>query len=207
MSENKPKKHTKIEERTITVHLTETEIVTRARALSDVLNAATELEDEMKKEAAKYKDQIKGKEVEARRLSHIVKTGDEEQDKEVLIEYHTPAVGCKRTSILDTGEEISVEKMTEAECQGVLDFPVGASAPEPGEISPEVMQSARDGIVAAGKASGSIVQRSAKVGWQQAKRILEALELEGFIGPEDDTGIYALIAEGSDASAEGSAAR
>jgi hypothetical protein len=122
MSKNTPKKRTKTEERTIKVRLNETEIVSRARDLSKVLTESDDLESAMKSQASTYKDQIKAKQVEARRLSQVVKTGEEEQEKEVVIEFHTPVVGLKRTSRKDTGEEISVEKMSDYECQDVLDF-------------------------------------------------------------------------------------
>lgn len=122
MSENTPRKRTKTESRIIVVRLSEAEIVNRARDLSKVLTATDDLETEMKSQASSYKDKIKAKQVEARRLSNIVRTGEEEQEKDVLIEFHTPVVGLKRTSRKDSGEEISVEKMTDYECQDVLEF-------------------------------------------------------------------------------------
>jgi hypothetical protein len=127
---DKQKKRTKSETREIVVKLTDAEIVDRAKGLSKVLTAIEDLEDEMKSKATSYKDSIKAKQVEARRLSGIVRTGEETQEKDVLIEFHSPQIGLKRTTRKDTGEELSVEKMSEYECQDILEFGDKAEAGE-----------------------------------------------------------------------------
>ena len=128
---NEQKKRTKSETRNIVIKLTDAEIVDRAKGLSKVLTEVEDLESEMKNKAASYKDNIKAKQVEARRLSGIVRTGEEEQEKDVLIEFHTPVMGLKRTTRKDTGEELSVEKMSEYECQDILEFGTESKSSEP----------------------------------------------------------------------------
>ena len=51
------------------------------------------------------------------------------------------------------------------------------------EESDELLASAKEIIVQAGKASASLLQRRLKVGYARAARILDLLEAEGFIGP------------------------
>jgi S-DNA-T family DNA segregation ATPase FtsK/SpoIIIE len=51
--------------------------------------------------------------------------------------------------------------------------------------SDELVPQAKEVVVAAGKASASLLQRRLRVGYARAARILDILEEEGFIGPAD----------------------
>jgi len=53
------------------------------------------------------------------------------------------------------------------------------------EDADELLPAAKEEIIRAGKASASLLQRRLKVGYARAARILDLLEVEGFIGPSD----------------------
>lgn len=53
------------------------------------------------------------------------------------------------------------------------------------EDSDPLLPEAKEEIIRAGKASASLLQRRLKVGYARAARLLDLLEMEGFIGPAD----------------------
>ena len=53
------------------------------------------------------------------------------------------------------------------------------------EDSDPLIPEAKEEIIRAGKASASLLQRRLKVGYARAARLLDLLEVEGFIGPGD----------------------
>lgn len=94
--------------------------------------------------------------------------------------------------------------ITSAEIKKVADFIKENAAPqydeavltfhpthEPGaglvdsEVSDELLGQAKEVVIAAGKASASLLQRRLRIGYARAARILDILEAEGVVGPAD----------------------
>lgn len=61
----------------------------------------------------------------------------------------------------------------------------GTSSLVDGEVSDELLEEAKQVVIAAGKASASLLQRRLRIGYARAARLLDILENEGVVGPAD----------------------
>lgn len=62
----------------------------------------------------------------------------------------------------------------------------------------DLLPEAKDAIIQAGKASASLLQRRLRVGYARAARILDLLEVQGFIGPADGARPREILARQTD---------
>ena len=72
-------------------------------------------------------------------------------------------------------ETIPVFKPVHAAGQGLVDE----------DVSDELLEEAKQVVIAAGKASASLLQRRLRIGYARAARLLDILEAEGVVGPAD----------------------
>ncbi len=109
---------------------TDPEIADAARDLAKANRQRSNLEQRKKEVDSAIKAEIEEQNSIIGRLSQLIGTGFEYRDIEVRIELDTPEAGKKRIIRLDTGEEVSVKNMTDADKQMVLDLQTQAEAAE-----------------------------------------------------------------------------
>nr|WP_275113402.1 DNA translocase FtsK [Rhodanobacter denitrificans] len=63
-----------------------------------------------------------------------------------------------------------------------------------GDTDAATLAAAKQVLLATGKASISAVQRTLRIGYNRAARILEALEAQAFVSPPDGTGTRTILA-------------
>jgi hypothetical protein len=110
--------------------LTDAEIADTARELARA-NARRQAVEQQKKEVdSQLKSEIEAANTVISRLSTLINTGHEYRNIECRVELDTPEPGQKRVVRLDTGEEVSVKRMTDADRQMVIDLQTEAEAAE-----------------------------------------------------------------------------
>lgn len=95
--------------------LTPDERIDSAVILSTKLQELSELEEQKKAEAAKFKLLMDALELEIEVLAHNVKTGTEDRPIECELVYNFPKRGMKSLIRLDTKETIEEWEMTDAD--------------------------------------------------------------------------------------------
>ncbi len=109
---------------------TDTEIADAAKELARANARKSSIEQQKKDVDAQLKSEIVAQETIIGRLSAQINTGSEYRNVECRIELDTPEAGQKRVVRLDTGEEVSVKRMTDEDRQTVLDLQTKAEAAE-----------------------------------------------------------------------------
>ena len=107
---------------------TDAEIAETAKQLARANYKRTSLEQQKKEVDSALKGEIEAENSVIQRLSNCINTGHEYRNIECRIELDTPEPGKKRVVRLDTGEEVSVRLMTDADRQMVLDLQAAADA-------------------------------------------------------------------------------
>lgn len=108
----------------------DTEIAEAARDLATANRKRTSLEQRKKEVDAAIKAEIEEQNSIIGRLSQLIGTGFEYRDIEVRIVLDTPESGKKTIYRIDTGEEVAVKTMTDADRQMMLDLKTKAEAEE-----------------------------------------------------------------------------
>jgi S-DNA-T family DNA segregation ATPase FtsK/SpoIIIE len=73
---------------------------------------------------------------------------------------------------------------------------------EGGDNDDSVYEEAREAVIKAGKASTSYLQRRLRIGYSRAARIMDQLEQEGVIGPQDGARPREVLIRENDSSSE-----
>jgi hypothetical protein len=98
------------------------EISDRARELATSNRRRTAIEQQKKEIDSDLNGQIEAENTKIQRLSEQIGMGYEYRNVECRVELDTPEVGCKRIVRLDSGEEVKVTAMTDADRQELLDL-------------------------------------------------------------------------------------
>jgi hypothetical protein len=104
----------------ITVKLSDAQLLVIGHDLSTALQALEMIKENWKVQRSQYNGVIEEKEINIKRLSNIIETGESETPVEVRIQYNHPRVGQKTFFVIDTGDDLRTEDMTEEEMQTEL---------------------------------------------------------------------------------------
>lgn len=115
------------------------EITTRARELAASNRKRADLEQEKKEIDSDLKGKIEAENTKIKRLSDEIAQGFEFRHTECRVELDTPAQGQKTVVRLDTGEVVSIERMTDEDRQMALALEEEA-AKKDAEVIPESRQ-------------------------------------------------------------------
>ena len=69
------------------------------------------------------------------------------------------------------------------------------------DVEDELYNDAKQAVLEAGKASTSYLQRKLRIGYSRAARLIDLLEENGVIGPQDGARPREIVGGGSEASA------
>jgi hypothetical protein len=100
--------------------LDDDELRTRGAQLSSTSLEYDLVEDQKKTATKEFGDQLKALRGEMRRLSGNIRRKAETRPVQCIVEFHSPVVGTKRISRIDTGEFVRDEPMTAEEHQNNL---------------------------------------------------------------------------------------
>jgi len=81
------------------------------------------------------------------------------------------------------GQPIYQQEVTDHKRDGGSSW--GGSSSGDDDIDDDMYEEAKDVVMAAGKASASLLQRRLRIGYARAARLLDVLEEKGVIGPPD----------------------
>jgi hypothetical protein len=157
--------------------LTDAEIADTARELARA-NARRQAVEQQKKEVdSQLKSEIEAANTVISRLSTLINTGHEYRNIDCRVELDTPEPGQKRVVRLDTGEEVSVKRMTDADRQMVIDLQTKAEESEAAEE--EARQAEIDKVIVTPPPVLQALPEPEVAGTQQVyeKMISEAIDL------------------------------
>lgn len=109
---------------------TEDEVRERSKKLALAVQTQVQAQEEQKAAVAQFKDRIESCVSQIGRLSRDINMGWEMRTVDCRVEYHTPVMGTKRVSRIDTGEFVRDTAMLIAEMQDNLfpaDFPADSA--------------------------------------------------------------------------------
>ncbi len=110
--------------------LTDAEVADAARDLARANARRQSIEQQKKEVDSQLKSEIEAANTVISRLSTLINTGHEYRNIECRVELDTPEPGKKTIVRLDTGEEVAVKAMTDADRQMVMDLHAAAEAVE-----------------------------------------------------------------------------
>jgi hypothetical protein len=119
--------------------LTDQEKIRFGEGLARLLEEMGEVEDEQKASAAKFKGQLEGIDGAVTKARKILSAGYEYRWIDCKVLYNKPASRQKTIVRLDTGEEVRIEDMSEAECQENLPLRPSGVAEVIAEKLPEML--------------------------------------------------------------------
>ncbi len=125
--------------------LTDSEMADAARELARSNQRCASIEQQKKEVDSQLKAEIEAEKTKIARISSLINTGSEYRNIECRVDLDLPDPGKKTTYRLDTGEEVSVKNMTDADRQMALDLREKADAedaakhPEPIVTPPPVL--------------------------------------------------------------------
>lgn len=102
--------------------LTDTEIADAARDLARANAKRAAIEQQKKEVDSQLKAEIAAQDTVIARLSTLINTGHEYRNIDCRIDLDTPDKGRKRIVRLDTGEEVAIKPMTDADKQMALEL-------------------------------------------------------------------------------------
>lgn len=170
------------------------EVLDKGKELARKINEVPEAQSRKKAIITQVKEQEERAEPDIATLSRQVSNGYEYRHIECKILYHTPNAGMCTLVRLDTGEEVWQRAMTTEEHQEVLPL----ADPEPEAETPA--QDAYDHYDAAvkivqevGSASTSVLQERLRINYEAAVGLIDWMEENGLVGPENGANPRALL--------------
>lgn len=102
--------------------LSDAEKIEAGRELAEATNMLTELDNDRKQYVDSIKAKVTVEESKIAAISNKVRSGYELREVDCIVFFDEPISGEKTTVRLDTNATVSVERMTQDECQRQLDL-------------------------------------------------------------------------------------